>query len=285
MAEVGAARAIEPDDPGYPDTSAPDPVYPCQTLEPIGPPLDGIATPFMWSRLSRPLSRALVALWQTLGLLRRARPAGLVSIHFGRIALNAHAWERLQALWNGVEPDASLIPPAGAGIAALPERFERLRVGLRRSRLRVRVERAEDRADDLLLRARSADPRELDPAELARGPLDDPAWTEALLPWMFARLVGEKSDPAIERVRVAILLEQRFGTELGRRLVGRGLLGSPVDAAYLTLDERLAAVHEPSSVWRGRAAARAARIQQYVDLEVPSRFWGRPRAAVEKVPS
>ncbi len=283
MAEVGAALALEPDDPGYPDTTAPDPVYPCQTLDPIGPPLDGIATPFMWSRLSRPLSRTLLALWQTLGLLRRTRPASLVGLHFGRIALNAHAWERLQALWNGVEPDESLVPPPPAGLFALPERFERLRVRFGRGRLRARVERAGERADERILRARSADPRELDPAELARGPFDDPTWTEVLLPWLFARLEGQKSDEAIERVAVGVLLEQRFGTELGRRFVSRGLLGSPVDAAYLTLDERLAAVHEASPVWRARASSRAGRIQRYVDLEIPSRFWGRPCASAEEV--
>jgi hypothetical protein len=279
MAEVGVALAHEPEDPGYPDTSPPDPVYPCQTLDPIGPPLDGIATPFMWSRLSRPLSRAMLSLWQTLGLLRRARPNALVSIHFGRIALNAHAWERLQALWNGTVADESLVPPAGAGLAALPERFERVRVRLSRPRLRARAIRAGERADERLREARAADPRELDPSELARGPLDDSAWTETLLAWLFARLEGEKSEAAIERVSVGILLEQRFGTELGRRLVARSELGSPVDAAYLTLAERLAAVHEPSPAWRGIAAARAARIQRYVDVEVPSRFWGRPRAS------
>jgi hypothetical protein len=278
MAEVGVALAHEPEDPGYPDTSPPDPVYPCRTLDPIGPPLDGIATPFMWSRLSRPLARALLALWQTLGLVRRARPNVLVSVHFGRIALNAHAWERLQALWNGTPPDESLVPLAAGGLAALAERFERVRVQVGRPRLRARVKRCAERADQRLLRARGADPRELEPGELARGPLDDSAWTEALVPWLFARLAGEKSEPAIERVSVGILLEQRFGTELGRRLVARSQLASPVDAAYLTLAERLGAVRESSPAWRALAAARAARIQRYVDVDVPARFWDRPRS-------
>ncbi len=276
MVQVGALAASEPDDPGYPNTTPPDPLYPCQTLEPIGPPLDGIATPFMWSRLAGPLSRALETSWQSLGLLRRARPACWVSIHFGRIAANAHAWERLRARWAGEEPDPALIPPA-PGLARLPERVERLRVALRRGKLEARVERARHEAERALLRAKGRDPRELEPAELARGPLDDAAWVDVFLPWVFAGVAGQPREAAGDRVQVGVVLEQRFSTELGRRLVRQGQLRSPVDAAYLTQEERLAAVHERSPAWSARAGERASRIARFVDLEVPPRFWGRPR--------
>jgi hypothetical protein len=277
MVQVGALAAVEPEDPGYPNTSAPDPLYPCQTLEPIGAPLDGIATPFMWSRLAGPLARALEISWQSLGLLRRARPASWVSIHFGRIAVNAHAWERLRALWAGEEPDPALIPPPPPGLARLPERVERVRVALRRGKLDARVDRARHEAERSLLRARGRDPRELEPADLARGPLDDAAWTEAFLPWIFAGVTGMERERASDRVQVGVVLEQRFSTELGRRLSSQGQLRSPIDAAYLTQEERLAAVHERSPAWRARAEERAARIARFVELEVPARFWGRPR--------
>ncbi len=277
MVQVGALAAVEPEDPGYPSTTPPDPLYPCQTTDPIGAPLDGIATPFMWSRLAGPLSRALDVTWQSLGLLRRARPESWVSIHFGRIAVNAHAWERLRALWAGVDPDPALIPAPPPGLARLPERLERLRVALRRGKLDARVDRARHDADRSLLRARARDPRELEAAELARGPLDEAAWIEAFLPWIFAGVTGTPSESANDRVQVGVVLEQRFSTELGRRLMRQGQLRSPVDAAYLTQEERLAAVHEPSPAWRARAEARATRIARFVELEVPARFWGRPR--------
>jgi len=70
-------------------TTPPDPLYPCQTLEPIGPPLDGIATPFMWSRLAGPLAHALDVTWQSLGLLRRAYPAARIDYAVSQYALPA----------------------------------------------------------------------------------------------------------------------------------------------------------------------------------------------------
>lgn len=283
MTSVGAAVELEgTSDPAYPTSTPPDPIYPCQSLEAIGVPLDGIATPFMWSRLCRPLGRSLDAIWQTLGLLGRGRPENWVSIHFGRIAVNAHGWERLRSRLDDVEPDASLVPAPAAGLQGLPDRIEWLRVRLRRGRLAARVERGEHLGERALLRARGLDPRGLDAAELARGPLDEAAWAEVLLPWLLARLHGERSDGAEERVRIGILLEQRFGTEFGRCLRERSVLRSPVEAAYLTLEERLRAVHESSDGWARIAAARAERIQEFVDIDVPPLFWGRPRVTRAK---
>ena len=278
MTSVGAAVELEgPDDPAYPTSTAPDPVYPCQTLEPIAAPLDGIATPFMWSRLHRPLGRALDTIWQTLGLLARGRPDCWASIHFGRIAVNAHGWERLRSRLDDAEPDAALVPAPAAGLQGLPDRIEWLRVRLRRGRLAARMERGEHLGERALLRARGQDPRQLDAAELARGPLDEAAWAEVLLPWLLARLHAERSDGAEERVRIGILLEQRFGTEFGRCLCERSVLASPVQAAYLTLEERLRAVHESSDGWDRIASERAERIREFVDVEIPPLFWGRPR--------
>src|SRR5262245_63119922 len=81
-----------PLDPAYPVAMPPDPVYPGQTRAPLANPLDEIATPAIWSRLALPLERALVTLWEALGL-RAGQPSQWVAIHYGRIALNAHGWE------------------------------------------------------------------------------------------------------------------------------------------------------------------------------------------------
>lgn len=283
MASVGVEVGVEAiDDPGYPSSTPPDPVYPCQTVAAIGAPLDGIATPFMWSRLRAPIGRALDTLWQTLGLLARGHPPGWVSIHFGRIAVNAHGWERLRARLMDTEPDDSLVPGPASALQRLSERAERLRVRLRRGKLTARIERGEHLGERALRKARGLNPRELDPAELARGPLDETAWAEVLLPWLLARIYDEQGELAEERVRIGILLEQRFGTELGRCLCDRTVLSSPVDAAYLTLEERLRAIHDPSGDWNRLAAMRAERIKEFVSLELPPLFWGRPRVTQVK---
>jgi hypothetical protein len=283
MAQGGAAHQVDAvDDPGYPNSTPPDPVYPCQTLEAIGSPLDGIATPFMWSRLRGPIGRALDTIWQSLGLLQRGHPPSWASIHFGRIAVNAHGWERLRSRVTNGLPDPALVPGLEGGLQRLPDRVEQLRVRLRRGKLAARVERSEYLGERALLRARGQNPRELDASELARGPLDDTGWTEVLLPWLLTRLHDERSEVAEEQLRTAILLEQRFGTEFGRCLRERGVLRSPVDAAYLTLEERARAVHDRTLGWDAIAAARADRIRQFVDLELPPQFWGRPRVTSTK---
>jgi hypothetical protein len=283
MAYGGAAYQVDAaDDPGYPNSTPPDPVYPCQTLEAIGSPLDGIATPFMWSRLRGPIGRGLDGIWQSLGLMRRGRPEHWVSIHFGRIAVNAHGWERLRSRVTNRPPDPALVPELEGGLQRVPEQIETLRVRLRRARLAARVERAEYLGERALLRARGQNPRELDASELARGPLDETGWTEVLLPWLLTRLHDERSESAEEQLRIGVLLEQRFGTEFGRCLRERGVLQSPVDAAYLTLEERARAVHDRALGWERIAAERASRIQKFVDLELPSQFWGRPRVTTAK---
>ena len=152
-------------------------------------PLDEIATPSIWSVLAHPLERAQLELWQALGLSARARPTTWVAIHYGRIALNAHAWERLRARASGSEPDPGLVEPAQALGARLSDRLEAVR-----ARLRARRARAPDRArgeDARELRAPASDldPTELDAGELARGPLDERAWTEILLPGLGHRLI------------------------------------------------------------------------------------------------
>jgi hypothetical protein len=264
-------------DPAYPTITPPDPIYPCQTLAPIGPPLDGIATPSMWSRLEGPLARAIDTLWNQLGLGERGRPGRWITLQCGRIAVNAHGWERLQAGLEDRRPDPSLVPPPGFGLGALAERWEALRLRWRRRTLPVLVKRAEVRAHDALLIVSGRDPRELDTAELARGPLDEPSWAEILLPWLETRLHRESLRAASRPVQHAIALEQRFGVELGRRLVQRGVLHTPEEVAYLTVEERIRAVHEGPGLWAEHAAARAERVGRWVKIEIPERFWGRPR--------
>lgn len=264
-------------DPAYPTTTPPDPMYPRQTLEPMAFPFDGIATPAMWSRLESPLERVLNEFWERLALLARGRPGRWVTIHFGRIAINAHGWERLRAQMNAEAADPSLVAPPERGLGGIPERWERLRGRLARRSLPRRIREAEVRGLDALTAATRLEPRELDAAQLARGPLGEPAWTEILLPWIGARLTGVEAGGVVRPVAHAIGLEQRFGSELGRRLVARGALRTPEEVAYLTVEERLRAVHEGSHLWSDHAASRAERVAQFVKLELPLSFWGRPR--------
>ena len=269
------------EDPAYPRTTPPDAVYPGQTRAPLGSPLDEIATPSMWSRLSSPLERALRELWQGLGLLERSAPAQWVALHYGRIAINAHAWERLQARYSGVEPDPSLVAPARSALERMPERYERLRARFRRHRLQKRVERAGVLREERLARARAVQLEDLDAGELARGLLDDPVWTEIMLPWLARRLeegVRDLPDPVL---RAAIALEQRSGAELGRRLETRTVLQNPAQIAYLTVEERIRAVHDESSYWATLATWRAARVEEFKKIEIPVQFWGRPRTEGE----
>lgn len=247
----------------------------------MGFPLDGVATPAMWSRLADPLMRALDLLWDELRLLERARPSGWITLHCGRIAVNAHGWERMRARLNDVPADATLVEPPDRGIASFADRcveqWERFRVRLGRRSLPERLERAEERTHQVLEAAARHEPRDLDPAALARGPLDEPSWTEILLPWLAARLTGTEAQGLIRPVTHAIGLEQRFSAELGRRLVTRGVLAQPRDVAYLTVEERIRCVNEGSGIWAEHAADRSERVGQFLKFEIPERFWGRPR--------
>jgi len=266
-----------PLDPAYPVVTPLDPVYPGQTRAPLASPLDEIATPALWSRLAEPLERALVALWQTLGLLDGARPTGWVAIHYGRIALNAHAWERLRARATGEAPDPGLVEPAQGLFARAAERLEAVRAGLGRRRLAERIARAEHQRVALLRRMGEIEPADLDAGELARGPLDERAWTELLVPELGRRLSEPGEDEADAAVRSGLALEERCTSELGARLAGRRALASPGLAAYLTVPERIRAVLEGGSHWAELAALRQERVEQFAKLELPRDFFGRPR--------
>ena len=78
-------------------------------------------------------------------------------------------------------------------------------------------------------------------------------------------------------VRAGVALEERFAAELGRRLVVNKVLEDRGAVAYLTVHERLRAVHEPSPFWTKLVQERQERVESFVELEVPVRFWGRPR--------
>ncbi|HTO09530.1 MAG TPA: hypothetical protein VMR86_20940 [Myxococcota bacterium] len=275
-----AATALlsdSPLDPAYPVVTPPDPVYPGQTRAPLASPLDEIATPAIWSRLSSPLERVLVALWETLGLRDGARPTTWAAVHYGRIALNAHVWERLRARASGETPDPGLVEPAQGLFARAADRLEVVRAGLGRRRLGERIARAEHERVALLRRMGELEPAELDAGELARGPLDERAWTELLLPELGRRL-GDPGDAEADAVvRSALALEEACTAELGARLAGRRALASPGLAPYLTVPERIRAVLEGGSHWSELAALRQERIEQFTKLELPRDFFGRPR--------
>jgi hypothetical protein len=269
-------------DPAYPVSTPPDAMYPGQTREPLGAPLDGIATPSMWSRLGNPIEQTQIEIWLTLGLQPRVRPTRWVAIHYGRIALNAHAWERMRARVAGDVPDPNLVEPAQGFLASVPDRIEALRARLRGGALDRRFERACERRERALERLASLDPGDLDAGELARGPLDDRTWTEILLPWLGERLylVGEAEPDAC--LRAAVALEQRCVAELGVRLAARRTLATPSQVAYLTVEERIRAVLDGSSEWTELAAIRQERVEQFTKFDVPRVFWGRPRPELEK---
>jgi hypothetical protein len=278
----GATEPVEGQvDPAYPVTTPPDPIYPCQTRAPLRPPLDGVAVPAIWSRIQRPLERSLERLWDDRGLSRRARPAQIVAVHYGRIAVNAHAWERLRAHCAGESPDPALVGPPAPALRAL-EIFERVRMRWRAGRIEARVREASGVSERLLRDAAERNPQDLSTAEVARGPLDARAWTEILTPFLGLPLTGEDDGGAPRAVRAGIALEERFAAEAGRRLVGQGVLNESSDIAYLTVEERLRAVHEASSFWDKLVRERRGLVDDFVELDVPIQFWGRPRVNTEK---
>ena len=144
------------------------------------------------------------------------------------------------------------------------------------------MRRAEQLAARALSQTAARNPSELDTAELARGPLDDPTWTEILLPGLVRRLAEEESERPDAPLRAGIALEQRHAAELGRRLIARGVLKTPTDVAYLTVPERIQAVHENSDYWANRVSSRLQRVESFMDLDLPDQFWGRPRVDLEK---
>jgi hypothetical protein len=277
MSAWGETLAPPSEDPAYPTNTPPDPVLPCQTLEPIGPPLDGVATPAMWSRLAAPLDRAPRRLWRSLGLGGRGLPSRWASIHYGRIALNAHGWERLRARLLDAEPDLALVPSAASAWERFGDLVERLRSRRRLKELPLRLRDAGAQAAASLDRARATDPGELDTAELARGGLDERAWADLLLPWLVARLRGEDRASTARTLAEAIRQEQRRSAELGRRLASRGIVERTSDIAYLTTEERIRAVHGDATLLLEAVNERRDRVERFLDVQLPPRFWGRPR--------
>ncbi len=265
-------------DEAYPTHSPADAVYPCQTRAPLEGRFDGVATPAIWSRLHGALERALNEAWSRLGLQRRCRPGCWVTLHYGRMAVNAHGWERMRANLRGQTPDPALVEPPARGLHALPELWERLRVKAGRRKLAKRLRRAEVGGERALSKAAVRKPAELDTAELARGPLDERVWSELLLPWVGRRLAGQNASEPAPSLRAAIGVELRFAAELGRRLEARQLLRDPSGVAYLTVEERIQAVHEGSEYWAKLIDERQARVDAFLEIDVPERFWGRPRA-------
>jgi hypothetical protein len=268
--------ALAETDPAYPTVSRVDPLYPAQTRALLPPPLDAVATPAMWARLCEPLRRVLAASWRELGLREAGEPSLWVTLHYGRIALNAHGCERLSALLCGRTPDPSLVVPA-SGLGRLSEAWEQRRARRRRGALAEMARRAAERRDAHLEARVAVDPADLDTPALARGPLDDARWTDVLLgPVLAALQQGASTDPPLD---AALALEQRWAAVLGQRLVKAGVLGSASAVAYLAIDERIGAVHAADRPWSEIAEARAERVKGFADLELPAEFWGRPRAS------
>ena len=238
---------------------------------------DGVATPGVWSRVEQPLARALEELSSAGALGKSVLPQRWVSLHYGRIALNAHGWALLGASLQGTPLDPTLFPPPVGRIGPFLERGRRLLGPFSRPRVRARVRRARRTIEAALKRVEDVAARDLELPELARGPLDERAWTGVLLVWL-ARELLRSGDPAARLyVARALRLEGRFTGVLGKRLMERGVLERASDSAYLTVEERLAAVHDPSSVWARHLGDRVERVQQFLALDVPQVFWGSPR--------
>jgi hypothetical protein len=273
--EPGADPGAGERDPAYPTVSLVDSLYPAQTRALLPPPLDGVATPAIWARLAEPLRRVLVLCWRELALRESGQPSLWVTLHFGRIALNAHGCERLSALLGEREPDPVLVVPA-SGIGRMGDLWERWRARRRCAQLRARARSVRAVRAAWLERLGQRDPAELDTAALARGPMDDARWSQVLLPPLLEALESEPAaDPALDQ---ALALEQRWAAVLGQRLARAAVISAPAAVAYLTIQERVRAVHAADQPWDDVAEARAARVKRFAALDLPLEFWGRPRA-------
>jgi hypothetical protein len=271
-------------DAGYPTKTEVDALCPCHTQKPLLPVFEGVALPATWSRLGDVVDRALHELWQAHGLPERHRPDAWTSLHYGRIYLNAHAFERLRATVARASPDPGLVPRAPGLLLRLQERLEARRAFGQRRAFAERLRRAEERAAPILARTAKLDVAALDTRELARGALDRAAWIELLLPWLGSRVLQaaqpRRSEPPVVLVtmlREAIRFEQRCAAELGRRFVAMSLCAELGDIAYLTVDERVIALRQPIQDLAERIAARRARVASFVKLELPLQFSGSLR--------
>jgi len=262
-------------DPAYPTVSRIDAQYPAQTRACLPPPLDGVATPAMWARLAEPLHRALEAFWAALALRETGQPTQWVTIHFGRIALNAHGCERLSSLLCERAADPALVVPA-AGLGRVSDWWELRRARRSMAALHAMVRGAAARRSGFLARLSERDPAELDIGMLARGPLDDARWTDLISPALCAGLRGEAAPD--ESLDLALGIEQRWAGALGQRLVAERVLSTPSAVAYLTIEERVRAAHGVEEAWNELAEERSARVKRFAALDLPREFWGRPRA-------
>ncbi|MFQ5699747.1 MAG: hypothetical protein ACE5IL_15895, partial [Myxococcota bacterium] len=240
-----------------------------------------VATPALWSCLGSPLEQGLREIWRALGLSRKNLPGRIVSLHWGRIAVNAHAWERLRSRLLGVPPDPALVRPVAGPLEALAAQLERRRARLLRARLARTLEQTRGLVARELDRARKVDLAQSDLSDLAKGPLDERAWVGIVSPWMVERLKGRGEDrgpgSGASRVRAALDLEQGFAAEAGRRLVERAAIERAADVVYLTAEERMRAAHGDATLLRARIEERRERLDRYLEVEIPARFWGRPR--------
>lgn len=281
MAQVGGAASVELcADPAYPTSTPPDATFPGQTRAPLAGPLSGVVLPAVWSRVARPLQRCMTELQDLLYVRQKSRPPQAVALHYGRIALNAHAWESLRARALDEAPDPALAGPPPGGLQGWLERLDGLRARRSRRALRSRLREACEQSASTVRAAVECDPVDLDTLALARGPLHEPAWTCIVLPWLGLRLLGEDVEGPAFCVASAVALESRFAAELGQRLVRRGQLASPDGVGYLTVEERLRVAHETSDSWMKRVAERTSRVERFEKMAVPEQFWGRPRVDV-----
>jgi hypothetical protein len=271
-------------DAGYPTRAEPDSLSPCRTQKPLLPLFEGVALPATWSRLGDVVDRAFHELWQAHGVPERHRPDSWTSLHYGRIYLNAHAFERLRATVGRVGPDPALVPPELGLLPRLKERLDVQRAYGQRRGFAERLRRAEERAAPILVRVGKLDVAGLDTRELARGALDRAAWIELMLPWLGSRVLAaaqpKRPEPPavlVTMVREAIRFEQRCAAELGRRFVKMNLCSEVGDIAYLTLDERVIALRQPIQDLAARIAGRRARVASFVALELPLQFSGSLR--------
>ena len=264
------------EDPAYPTITPADPIYPCQTRTPLAAPLNEVATPAIWASLAEPLRRALTELWTELRLRDEGLPEHWVTLNYGRIALNAHGWERLCAAAQVRPPDEALVGPSGRWGRWMAQReARRAQRGARR--VAARIDEARPQRDSALRRARGTPLDRLDIGDVARGPLSSELWVEILLPGLNDALHSGATPPPDTQVEAALELEQYFTAETGRRLAERGILEQPAQIAYLTIAERLRAVHNEAGDWEALARTRESRAQQFTEFDVPKVFWGRPR--------
>ena len=273
LAEYAAGEGAA-DDPEYPSASPPDLLHSARTLTPLLPAFDGVAMPFVWSRLHPALDGALDELWGTLGLLDWMHPRPWVTLAFGRMAIHAHGWQRLVARATGAPLDLSATGPPMGSVASFRERW---RASRRSGGLGRRIERARAHAEQRLGALSAGSIVGQDTATLARGPLEARDWLEATVAWLGARVCDPSgaADPTL--LLQAVRAEQRFAGEVGRRLTQEGVLREPRDVIYLSAVERLRAVHDAGPPWAKLVARRARRIAMYLELDVPELFVGRPR--------